>query len=630
MKRLLFFVFLLLSLQSFSQSEKDRTAVDKILEGRPTNFFDLKEKILAVEKVDNEYLIEYANRKDYPLLKIYALNAIATSYPVRDNLNEAINHLNDALKIAEKINSREGRLVILNSLGIYHRKTGNIADAIDYNRKVIELANKIRNHSTGIIKTLAISKTNVGEIYRDLELYDMAINEFKESIELEKKTNNKKGIAINYFCLGQTYKQLGKYDLAIEYYEKSLKNNTGLYLKVGKIRCNNEIASVYILQGKRFKALHLAERNYYGALKLGYEKYLARTHLTLARAQKLSHDFYAAETNFLKAYKLYNKMKKKDKEYAEMCIYISDFYRERKFFEKSLSYYRKGIRIEEQNLHKQNIVYIGNLIKKYDLQTQKMKLEQASYETSRIRNILLIILIILSLLGVSLYSIYHRRVLNNDKKILKLKQESLQSQMNPHFIFNALNSIKLYIINNEKRQAVYYLNKFAKLIRSILDNSKSKEVTLKDELETMDLYMSIENIRFNNEIEYIQKVTDETLNLETIKLPPLVLQPFLENAIWHGLSSKESDKKLFLIVERKTEFFIEIHIKDNGVGRERAMEIKKGKSLKRKSIGVNLTEDRLSRFYDEYLENSYIKFVDLKDIQGNPSGTEVVLGIPLE
>ena len=113
-------------------------------------------------------------------------------------------------------------------------------------------------------------------------------------------------------------------------------------------------------------------------------------------------------------------------------------------------------------------------------------------------------------------------------QINELKLTSLLSQMNPHFIFNALNSIKLYIINNEPKNAAHYLNKFSKLIRRILEASTTKETTLQEELETMDLYMTLENIRFNNEIDFQIKV-DENLNL--IKVPPLVLQPFLENAI---------------------------------------------------------------------------------------------------
>lgn len=129
-----------------------------------------------------------------------------------------------------------------------------------------------------------------------------------------------------------------------------------------------------------------------------------------------------------------------------------------------------------------------------------------------------------------------------EKELAELKILALRSQMNPHFIFNSLNSIKLYIINNEKENAVYYLNKFSKLIRKILDATRQNSISLSEEMETMQLYVSIENIRFNGELIF-ELEKDPELFLEDIKLPSLILQPFLENAIWHGLPLA-SEKKL--------------------------------------------------------------------------------------
>ena len=167
--------------------------------------------------------------------------------------------------------------------------------------------------------------------------------------------------------------------------------------------------------------------------------------------------------------------------------------------------------------------------------------------------------------------------LQYNNQINELKLASLHNQMNPHFIFNALNSIKHYIINNESKNATHYLNKFSKLIRKILEASASKEISLQEELETMDLYMTIENIRFSNAIEFSINV-DEHLNLKSVKVPPLVLQPFLENSIWHGLSSKKNNKNILLSIERISADYIQIFIEDNGIGRE---DFGKDKSRKR-------------------------------------------------
>jgi len=216
-----------------------------------------------------------------------------------------------------------------------------------------------------------------------------------------------------------------------------------------------------------------------------------------------------------------------------------------------------------------------------------------------------------------------------DKELAELKISSLRSQMNPHFIFNSLNSIKLYIINNEKENAVYYLNKFSKLIRKILATTREKEISLADEIETMDLYVNIENIRFNNEIEFVINA-DKNLNLDTIKIPSLILQPFLENAIWHGLSSKKDNKKLVLSVEKENDSHVKITITDNGIGRKRSAEINKQKLHKKNSIGIKLTEERLSNFAKDFQHNYSITFKDLYDHDKNPTGTKVSLKIPIQ
>ena len=215
-----------------------------------------------------------------------------------------------------------------------------------------------------------------------------------------------------------------------------------------------------------------------------------------------------------------------------------------------------------------------------------------------------------------------------DKELAEMKVTALRSQMNPHFIFNSLNSIKRYIIDNEKENAVYYLNKFSKLIRKILSSSMEKEISLADELETMKLYVNIENIRFGNSINFSINIDDE-LNLNAIKVPSLVLQPFLENAIWHGLSLKKENKQLRINVEKEQIEFLKIEIVDNGIGRAKAAEIKKNKIHKNESVGIALTEERLKNFVQSTHYDYDLQFIDLYDNKNEPSGTKVVLKFSL-
>ncbi len=216
-----------------------------------------------------------------------------------------------------------------------------------------------------------------------------------------------------------------------------------------------------------------------------------------------------------------------------------------------------------------------------------------------------------------------------EKELIELKMSSLRSQMNPHFIFNSLNAIKLYIIDNEKENAVYYLNKFSKLIRKILATTREKEITLADETETLKLYIDIENIRFSNEI--ISSISiDENLSINTIKIPSLILQPFIENAIWHGLSSKKGLKKIDITFEKEADRFLKIIITDNGIGRKSSNKINSQKIHKKDSIGIKLTEERLNNFCKDYAHDYSLRFVDLFNDDQEPLGTKVILQIPLK
>ncbi|MBT8182234.1 MAG: sensor histidine kinase, partial [Eudoraea sp.] len=161
----------------------------------------------------------------------------------------------------------------------------------------------------------------------------------------------------------------------------------------------------------------------------------------------------------------------------------------------------------------------------------------------------------------------------------------------------------------------------------ILESSSVKEIPLAEELETIELYMTIENIRFSNEIDF-KIILEEGIDPHIIKIPSLILQPFLENALWHGLSSKEGEKSIILQISREKEGYINISITDNGVGREAAEKLKESKVLKRKSVGIQITKERLANFSKDYQNKFEIEIQDLFNEQGEASGTRIILNIP--
>ena len=211
-----------------------------------------------------------------------------------------------------------------------------------------------------------------------------------------------------------------------------------------------------------------------------------------------------------------------------------------------------------------------------------------------------------------------------EKQLVDLEFTLMTSKMNSHFLFNALNSIKLYIIENEKLNAISYLSKFSEFIRKVLETSSVKIITLEEELYISQLYMDIENTRFDGTITFSIK-TDKQLNLKNIQVPPFILQPFLENAIWHGIASKK-DKEIMLSLFQKDEnVFIEIT--DNGIGRKRAQQIKQQKNSYKKSMGLQIVTQILTNFYSDKF---HLEYVDLHHENNEPKGTKVILTIPLQ
>jgi sensor histidine kinase YesM len=198
----------------------------------------------------------------------------------------------------------------------------------------------------------------------------------------------------------------------------------------------------------------------------------------------------------------------------------------------------------------------------------------------------------------------------------------LRAQMNPHFIFNSLNSVKSFIIKNDPRAAGDYLSKFAHLMRMILSNSKRNTVSLTNELETLKVYITLEQMRFSESFDYSIDI-DPALDTEHIEVLPLLLQPFVENAIWHGLLHKES-KGTIQIALKKIGDFVQITIDDDGIGREASARIKMSGTKKQKSFGMDISKDRLQHYYgDEYK----IHFED-KYEGGVAAGTKVTIVIP--
>lgn len=212
------------------------------------------------------------------------------------------------------------------------------------------------------------------------------------------------------------------------------------------------------------------------------------------------------------------------------------------------------------------------------------------------------------------------------KQLAQAETTALRAQMNPHFIFNCLNSINSFVIDQQHEVASDYLIKFSKLIRLILDNSRCEKITIEKELETLKLYILLESARFDNKFTYVCHISND-VSINSVMIPPMLLQPFIENAIWHGLMQKETAGTIALSINKEDEEFLIISITDNGIGREKAAELK-SKSATHKSQGMKVTSERIEMMNKLNSTGAHVNIIDLKDEKGNAAGTRVELIIP--
>ncbi|MEO9816613.1 MAG: tetratricopeptide repeat protein [Flavobacteriaceae bacterium] len=607
----------------------------KLVQTQPKTYLTLDTELKSVKRDTTllRYFVNLCEKEGYFEGQAYALDQMGTKYRNISQFKKAADLHQQALEISKRINNTELTVLSLNMLGVVYTRTDAIKTALDYNQQALKLAEEVENPSHHIKRSINVSLNCIGNLYRTLQQYDLAITQFKRALKFEEELDNSLGLAINHQNIGDCLEQKGDLDGALENYRKSLVYNEAINSDFGRVLCKNSLAQVYLKQEMPYAALVLLEPLHEQSKSIGDFFVTSSVYINTGWAYTELGNFEKASTFLRDGLKM-----AQTGNMPSNILYgyqkLSDYEKERGNFEKAYEYYKKADEYENEITSETNVRYMNDIIVRYEADKKNNQISVLAKENEIVRlrlrknqTTLLVSALIVGLISSILYILYRQYQSNNEKRVLSLEQNMLRSQMNPHFLFNSLNSIKLYIINNEQKNAVHYLNKFSKLIRKILEASSLKEISLAEELETVELYMNIENIRFSNEIDFKIDVAED-INVENIKVPSLALQPFLENSLWHGLSPKEGEKIIHLKVKKKKESFISIEIIDNGVGRGAAETNKENRVLKRKSVGIRITKERLANFSKDYQNNFVVDIVDLFDDTGNPKGTKVILDIP--
>ena len=532
---------------------------------------------------------------------------------------------------------------VLYQIGVVHSRYGNYEKSLAAYQRSLDIEEAAQNfYSVGY--TLNV----IGIIHFETMDYDNAIANFRKALSIFDSLNaqiDKTDVLVN---LGNTYSEKDDFYNAMKYYQQALAidKTTGKEQGIA-----NSLANIAFLFDKMKQ----------------YDSALAYHHKALAIREQLS-DFEKLSRSLIGVGRGYVQLQQYDPAFHYLSqalqvsqqsnskplirdahLNLSNMYESKREFEKSLQHlkqyhiYKDSIFNDEsaEKLNELEIKHeVADKVRHIALLEKEKQIQQS--ETKRqatINKIFLTGLILMSALAAVVVYAFRQRVLimkkdreieeaNLRSQLSELKIKALRAQINPHFMFNCLNSINRMIVKGDNENASIYLKKFSKLVRLIVENGEANRVSLENELTLIESYIQLEELRFKSKIGYEINI-DGSIEKESTFLPPMVLQPFVENSIWHGLMNKNADEpgKIRISVKENKDVLLCL-IEDNGVGREKSGELKALLPGKTKSVGIKITEERLQLLSRDRLRD-LVKIVDLKDTFNAAIGTRVEIRIPL-
>ena len=557
----------------------------------------------------------------------------------------AIQFHQKALKIYTAIGDQKRIANTLNSIGANYRNLSDYAVAIDYYLKALATYEKLKSKIE-----IAMVLSNVGMIYKDIEDYSNAQQYYQKALTIYRNEEDKAGIAKTLKNIAIAYDEVGNSDKALNIFSEALKMNQELGLKFEISSNLNALGIIYFDRGQYSKALPFFKESIAISSKLNDKRavgitsnYIGRLYLNCPDSilQKegipLSNRYKKALEFQERGFELAQQTGSLSQQSSSLQS-LSETYEALHDYKKALDYHKQFLILKDSAFNEKKSNEIVRKQMQYDFE-KKAALVKAEHDKQQaladaeikrqyiIRNTIIGGAVILLLGSLSTFVFYKRK---KDAEVQKtaaefkaevadVEMKALRAQMNPHFIFNSLNSIGDYISKNNIQTADIYLTKFAKLIRMILEHSEQKEIPLADELKALELYIQLEALRMNNKFTYLIKTADD-IDVENTLVPPLILQPFVENSIWHGFVNKQDAGVLSLQFNVENDM-LKCVVEDNGVGRKAsAREIKKDKS----SLGLKITQSRIDILNKLKKSNAGIAFHDLS------TGTKVEVSLPLE
>jgi tetratricopeptide (TPR) repeat protein len=541
------------------------------------------------------------------------------------NPDSSILFTSKALELSEKIQWSRGTAGAYRQLGVSRLNKGDYVSAIDYFQSALTSLKQFPNKQFE-----ASIYNNLGTVYSYIGEFDKAIDNYKKLLVNSRELNLKMEESVALMNIGFTYQRMNEDKKAMDYLSKSLKiAEDSSFEQVAAYALNN-MAILYTRANDFREALIAFQKSIEYADKSNDMTIKASSIGGIAQTYFHSNDFYNAE----KYCKMSLAMSIKSGALlyqSEIQLLLSDIYKEQKKFDKALEEYKTYIILRDSILNDEKKTEIAKKEMKFEFDKKDAISKSEISRQKLIKNFTFSGAAVLALAFVSIFSFYKRRRDAEKKRsisdfnalVSETEMKALRSQMNPHFIFNSLNSINDYILKNDIKSADLYLSKFSRLMRMILENSEKKEISIADDIKGLELYMQLESLRLKNKFSF-EIVVDTEIDRENTLIPPLILQPFVENSIWHGLHNKDNGGKILIHI-KKDGNMINCIVEDNGIGREESAKRNAiENSLERKSLGMKITNARIEILNKLKKSNAAVKLSDLSE------GLRVEVKLPLE
>ncbi len=497
-----------------------------------------------------------------------------------------------SVKIYEQLGDKARAAKVYNNIGIVYQAQGEEFRALEYFLKCLKIQELSNDPSS------AITLTNIGNIYRDQKEYEKALQYYTKARGTFIKHPDFRGLGELFNNLALLEIKRGNTDDALEFCNLALESFGKIGDKFGSSDAYALLGEIYFGKADYAKALENAEKS----LQLGKELGIRER---IRDSEKMLSAIYEKTGKPGLALEHY-------RNFTAAADSVSNYRNLRNSIREEMNFeFEKKEALQKKEAEKRELVF-GEQSKRHRMQ------------------VVFTALLVLLLSGI-VFLIYSRRQLRKNltlqKELAEYEQKALHLQMNPHFVFNCLGSISSFIVQNGTDSAIRYLSKFSKLMRLTLEYSKESAIPIDKEIESLQNYLELEQLRFNNVFTF--EITKSADIEDDMALPPLLLQPFVENAIIHGLVPKKEPGHVRINFEISGQSLI-CTVQDDGIGIDKSNELKRHLVSVHKSMALDITRKRLEMMGSVTDKSSKVTIEELKDANGDPSGTKVILQLPIQ